>query len=47
LKPRIDGAGSGGCPVLAFGISDRLLVDDTALHGSARSTIDLKFDVFS
>lgn len=28
LIPRIDGQGSGGCPVLAFGISPSLYVDD-------------------
>lgn len=27
LIPRIEGRGSGGCPVLAFGISDRLYVE--------------------
>lgn len=29
LRPRILGAGSGGCPVLAFGIKRELYVDDT------------------
>lgn len=28
LKPRIVGGGAGGCPVLAFGISQSLYVDD-------------------
>jgi len=28
LIPRIEGRGSGGCPVLAFGISDRLYIDE-------------------
>src|SRR5262249_36530645 len=27
LLPRIDGGGGGGCPVLVFGITDRLYVD--------------------
>jgi hypothetical protein len=30
LRPRIQGAASGGCPVLAFGISAGLYVDDRA-----------------
>ncbi|MDX2236111.1 MAG: BglII/BstYI family type II restriction endonuclease [Hyphomonadaceae bacterium] len=30
LLPRLDGGGGGGCPVLVFGITDRLLVDDQA-----------------
>jgi hypothetical protein len=28
LKPRIVGGGAGGCPVLAFGITQQLYVDD-------------------
>lgn len=28
LLPRIEGGGGGGCPVLVFGISDRLYVED-------------------
>lgn len=28
LVPRLDGGGGGGCPVLAFAISDKLYVDD-------------------
>jgi hypothetical protein len=28
LLPRIEGGGGGGCPILAFGISDRLFVED-------------------
>lgn len=28
LIPRIEGRGAGGCPVLAFGISDRLYIDE-------------------
>lgn len=28
LTPRLDGDASGGCPVLAFGITDKLFVDD-------------------
>lgn len=28
LLPRIEGGGGGGCPVLAFGISERLYVED-------------------
>ncbi|MSO70458.1 MAG: restriction endonuclease [Alphaproteobacteria bacterium] len=28
LVPRLDGGGGGGCPVLAFGISERLYVED-------------------
>lgn len=28
LLPRLDGGGGGGCPVLAFAISDRLYVED-------------------
>lgn len=28
LLPRIEGGGGGGCPVLVFGISERLYVDD-------------------
>lgn len=27
LKPRIEGRGAGGCPILAFGISERLYVE--------------------
>lgn len=30
LLPRVDGGGGGGCPVLVFGITDRLYVDDQA-----------------
>lgn len=30
LLPRIEGGGGGGCPVLAFGISERLYVEDAA-----------------
>lgn len=29
LRPKLLGAGSGGCPVLALGISQQLYVDDT------------------
>ncbi|MEI2440531.1 BglII/BstYI family type II restriction endonuclease [Priestia megaterium] len=29
LIPRIEGGGGGGCPILVFGISDRLYLDDT------------------
>lgn len=28
LLPRIEGGGGGGCPILVFGISDRLYVED-------------------
>ena len=28
LIPRLEGGGAGGCPVLAFGITDRLYVED-------------------
>lgn len=28
LKPRIDGGGGGGCPILVFGISSKLYVED-------------------
>lgn len=28
LLPRIEGGGAGGCPVLVFGISDKLYVED-------------------
>ena len=28
LLPRIDGGGGGGCPILVFGITDRLYVQD-------------------
>lgn len=28
LIPRLDGGGGGGCPVLAFAISERLYLDD-------------------
>lgn len=28
LVPRIEGGGGGGCPILAFGISERLYVED-------------------
>jgi hypothetical protein len=28
LRPRVAGGGSGGCPVLCFGITDRLYVED-------------------
>lgn len=28
LLPRIEGGGGGGCPILAFGISKRLLIED-------------------
>jgi hypothetical protein len=37
LVPRIEGGGSGGCPVLAFGISDRLLIDDLGALGDGLS----------
>lgn len=30
LNPRLDGDASGGCPVLAFGITEALYVDDVA-----------------
>lgn len=30
LLPRIQGGGGGGCPIIAFGISDRLYHDDSA-----------------
>jgi hypothetical protein len=30
LLPRIEGGSGGGCPILAFGISERLYVDDIA-----------------
>lgn len=36
LAPRIEGGGSGGCPVLAFGISRSLYVDETAGVARAR-----------
>ncbi len=29
LLPRIEGGGGGGCPILVFGITDELYVDDT------------------
>jgi hypothetical protein len=28
LLPRINGGGGGGCPILVFGISDRLYIED-------------------
>lgn len=30
LLPKIDGGGAGGCPVLVFGISPALYVEDEA-----------------
>lgn len=30
LLPRIEGGGGGGCPLLVFGISKRLYVEDDA-----------------
>lgn len=29
LLPRIEGGGGGGCPIVAFGITDRLFLEDT------------------
>jgi hypothetical protein len=30
LFPRIEGGGGGGCPILAFAITEKLYVEDTA-----------------
>lgn len=29
LLPKVEGGGAGGCPVLVFGISQRLYVEDS------------------
>ncbi|MBS0549860.1 MAG: restriction endonuclease [Proteobacteria bacterium] len=36
LLPRIEGGGGGGCPVLVFGISDKLFVEDLSLEEALR-----------
>jgi hypothetical protein len=38
LLPRLDGGGGGGCPVLAFGITRKLFVEDTGT--TALSTLE-------
>lgn len=32
LLPRIEGGGAGGCPILVFGITEKLFVNDSFLY---------------
>ncbi|MGG2197539.1 BglII/BstYI family type II restriction endonuclease [Paenibacillus validus] len=43
LLPRIEGGGAGGCPVLVFGITEELFIDDNSLSGDSEELKELLF----
>ncbi len=39
LIPRIEGGGGGGCPILVFGISPKLYVEDMKVAATADDSL--------